>query len=610
MPGHTLKVTYNAGHSVFTCQCPDKKLPSIPENCNLTEYFSAVDAKCMAGLWAALLNERRIAVVATKPSRLSATVQAANATLFPMSWQHIFIPILPEHLVDYLLAPMPFLVGVPRAVMETVKMSEIGDVVILDADENVLKTPFNDLESLPAEVVSNLKKSLSDKNVLGDAVSKAFLRALVCIIGGYHEAISMEIGKSITFDPEVFVRTRKHMQPFLRKILQSQIFQQFIDERLELLNSGRGFSDEFELALFSEKTNRGNAQRLKQQYKDWAKTVKKEGGAFFKTVKDKARQGGRNIRSAMKGLKNKVPRTGSRPPSVNTVEDGRLSYGVSPVSSDSSDSNEDWYPPRASPPVLPLDLLTEMESLFSGDSAHKSATLLHNKQYASSGPINKANTLTPNIPPRLPTRPSLPNRYPIISTKQLVDTSDAPTPPPRTHGCTNSTFVSHIIKNDVNGHIAFQISPIHFTEMEKDSTKLKLNTSLDQRKLSWSPSLNPPPVSLRNKHSATSTLSVPCTPIRTSEPATTSCTRRDIESPRHTVFNGLQIFKPSDSDSDLIQLDASGRDSSPKLEDFDPLKCNKKKDSQSKGSTDSALLQEYGLDFSQCVWNDVPNKSS
>lgn len=74
----------------------------------------------MAGLWAALLNERRIAVVASKPSRLSATVQAANATLFPMSWQHIFIPILPEHLIDYLLAPMPFLVGVPRAVMEVI----------------------------------------------------------------------------------------------------------------------------------------------------------------------------------------------------------------------------------------------------------------------------------------------------------------------------------------------------------------------------------------------------------------------------------------------------------------------------------------------------------
>ncbi|XP_021192917.3 DENN domain-containing protein 1A isoform X4 [Helicoverpa armigera] len=407
MPGHTLRVTYNAGHSVFTCQCPDSKLPSIPENCNLTEYFSAMDTKCMAGLWAALLHERRVAIVASKPSRLSACVQAANATLFPMSWQHIFIPILPKHLVDYLLAPMPFLIGVPRSVMESVRMSEIGDVVILDVDANELKTPFNDLEGLPSDLVSNLKKALSDKNALGDAVSRAFLRALVSLIGGYRDAIKIENGQLITFNPEAFVRTRKNMQPFLTKILQSQIFRQFIDERLDLLNSGRGFNDEFEVECnhYADKLNTGSGQKLKQQYRDWAKTVKKEGGAFFKTVKDKAnpavqsavktvRQGGKNVKSAVKGLKNKMPRTGSRPSSINTTDDSRFSCGsATPVSSDSSDSSPTNnpsteratatrptpsrlsvgrpQPPREPPPALPLDLLTEMEYLFDTKKAQR-----------------------------------------------------------------------------------------------------------------------------------------------------------------------------------------------------------------------------------------------
>lgn len=39
MPGHTLKVTYNAGASVFSCQCPDAKLPSIPENVSPTAFI-------------------------------------------------------------------------------------------------------------------------------------------------------------------------------------------------------------------------------------------------------------------------------------------------------------------------------------------------------------------------------------------------------------------------------------------------------------------------------------------------------------------------------------------------------------------------------------------
>lgn len=42
-----------------------------------------------------------------------------------------------------------------------------------------------------------------------------------------------------------------------------------------------------ECSHYADKLNTGSGQKLKQQYRDWAKTVKKEGGAFFKTVKDK-----------------------------------------------------------------------------------------------------------------------------------------------------------------------------------------------------------------------------------------------------------------------------------------------------------------------------------
>ena len=38
--------------------------------------------------------------------------------MYPMTWQHIFIPILPMPLIDYLLAPMPFLIGVPEQVLQ------------------------------------------------------------------------------------------------------------------------------------------------------------------------------------------------------------------------------------------------------------------------------------------------------------------------------------------------------------------------------------------------------------------------------------------------------------------------------------------------------------
>lgn len=90
-------------------------------------------------------------------------------------------------------------------------------------------------------------------------------------------------------------------------------------------------------------------------------------------------------------------------------------------------------------------------------------------------------TLSPCLPPRLPERPNLPLRYPIISTRKLVDISDAPTPPPRATPA-NANFVSYITKNDVNSATNFHTSTIRFTE-GKDKAKLKLTISSNHRKV-------------------------------------------------------------------------------------------------------------------------------
>lgn len=85
---------------------------------NLTEYYSAVDAHNMMMVFASMLYERRIIFTSKRLSRLSACVQACNALIYPMIWQHIYIPVLPLSLIDYLLAPMPFLIGVPTATLQ------------------------------------------------------------------------------------------------------------------------------------------------------------------------------------------------------------------------------------------------------------------------------------------------------------------------------------------------------------------------------------------------------------------------------------------------------------------------------------------------------------
>ncbi|XKL60307.1 hypothetical protein PGB90_001323 [Kerria lacca] len=387
--GINLSVSIHPSLKEFVCEAPSQfKLPSIPENRNLTEYYNAVDNHNMMIIFASMLYERRIIFTSKKLSRLSACVQSANALLYPMSWQHIFIPVLPQSLIDYLLAPMPYLIGLPHSLIKNIKRNDLGDVVILDADNNAVETPFHDLESLPADVVHNLQKQLRNRaSVLGDGVSRAFLRALVQLIGGYRDALKISQGKKITFSQEAFVESRpSSIQPFLKKMLELQIFQQFIEERLDLLNAGLGFSDEFELEVCNYSDKSGSKL---QQYKEWVHTMRKEGTAFFKTVKNRAnpavksavktvKERGKDVRSVYKGFRSKLKDKKENPnsvPSSPTTDRAHFSTSDLKLSSSgakgdrsqfhlleeatisSSQSNEDLSP-------LNMDLMGDLQDVI------------------------------------------------------------------------------------------------------------------------------------------------------------------------------------------------------------------------------------------------------
>ena len=187
---------------------------------------------------------------------------------------------------------MPFLIGVPAPVMQHVRLDELGEVVILDADANKITSPFRDLVHLPEEVVTNFRRHQKSygKDLSGDTVPRLFLRAIVHLIGGYRGALKMRPGEKITFDDRAFVSTRSaNVQPFLESILELQIFRQFIEDRLEMLNQGKGGSDEFEkeIVFFSQKLAQSAhpGYKIKSQAAAFGSSVKKESGAIVKAVK-------------------------------------------------------------------------------------------------------------------------------------------------------------------------------------------------------------------------------------------------------------------------------------------------------------------------------------
>ncbi|XP_029791265.1 DENN domain-containing protein 1B isoform X4 [Suricata suricatta] len=254
---------FSAAHSYFIA--PDVTgLPTIPESRNLTEYFVAVDVNNMLQLYASMLHERRVIITSSKLSTLTACLHGSVALLYPMYWQHIYIPVLPPHLLDYCCAPMPYLIGIHASLIE----------------------------------VSALKNKLKKQSTAtGDGVARAFLRAQAALFGSYRDALRYKPGEPITFCEESFVKHRSSlMKQFLETAVNLQLFKQFIDGRLAKLNAGRGFSDVFEEEITSGGFCGGNPR----SYQQWVHTVKK-GGALFNTAMTKATPA---VRTAYKFAKN------------------------------------------------------------------------------------------------------------------------------------------------------------------------------------------------------------------------------------------------------------------------------------------------------------------
>jgi hypothetical protein len=63
-------------------------------------------------LFSALMCERRVIMVSSSLSTLSSCVHGALATLYPLVWEQVLVPIVPASLLNFACAPMPFVMGV------------------------------------------------------------------------------------------------------------------------------------------------------------------------------------------------------------------------------------------------------------------------------------------------------------------------------------------------------------------------------------------------------------------------------------------------------------------------------------------------------------------
>ncbi|KAL4622858.1 suppression of tumorigenicity 5 protein-like isoform X1 [Arapaima gigas] len=235
-PGKTIKVkTFlpGAGNEVMELRRP---MDSRLEHVDLESLFRSLSVRQVIRVFASLLFERRVIFIADKLSTLSSCMHAVVALLYPFSWQHTFIPVLPSSMVDIVCCPTPFLVGLLSS-----SLPKLKDLPVEEMDDEASLLPRKLQAALEQsleqrnDIISQDSDSESDEenNSLNSLVSEAFIRFFLETVGHYSLFLAQNEHGERVFQREAFRKSvaSKSVRRFLGVFMESQMFAGFIQDR-------------------------------------------------------------------------------------------------------------------------------------------------------------------------------------------------------------------------------------------------------------------------------------------------------------------------------------------------------------------------------------------
>ncbi|KAK9099496.1 hypothetical protein Syun_026541 [Stephania yunnanensis] len=106
-------------------------------------------------MFAGALLEKQIVIVCSNLGILSACVLSIIPLIRPYQWQSLLMPVLPNDMLEFLDAPVPYVVGVKNKTSEV--QSKLSNAILVDANRNQVK--YSGVPQLPKQ--KELFRSLS-----------------------------------------------------------------------------------------------------------------------------------------------------------------------------------------------------------------------------------------------------------------------------------------------------------------------------------------------------------------------------------------------------------------------------------------------------------------
>eukprot|EP01118_Nematostelium_gracile_P003011 TRINITY_DN13456_c0_g1_i1.p1 TRINITY_DN13456_c0_g1~~TRINITY_DN13456_c0_g1_i1.p1 ORF type:complete len:655 (+),score=146.82 TRINITY_DN13456_c0_g1_i1:67-2031(+) len=379
--------------------------PNLFSNMNFKPLFENMLVGNIMCLFAALLLERRIVIYSTNLPKLTNCIHAVVSTLHPLKWHYIYVPILPNALLDYCMAPMPFLVGVHSSAVKILKKMPTEEIFFVDLDEKNVELPNTDLKILPdtgklrQNLEFNLLQGKRNDGLLDSNISECFRSWFYPLFGNYVSFL-VKVEDHYEFKKDDWLRAsiNKNNQKFMEVFLVAQMFERFIAESEELGPNENIFEktavepppkkdiiDQLNVfkAIGSERaqilTEKGKTQ-LTQLSKSASWRAQQQISQFSTKAKERIQDiktsGGQKVVLAP------LPQNGS--PQNGSTQNGNVQNGIPP-------------PPRNKP--LPLLPITQSRS-FDQSSPVKEASLIDFDFFG---------------PPKLPPKPDHQRDTPIFS---------------------------------------------------------------------------------------------------------------------------------------------------------------------------------------------------
>ena len=113
-----------------------------PPNVHVSSILERFESEEILKLLGAMLSERRVLIIGKHFVSVARCVIASISMLYPFRWQHVLLPVVPDHLIALTLSPMPYILGMRSSQFESLGVEygeALGSVVVANLDQATVR---------------------------------------------------------------------------------------------------------------------------------------------------------------------------------------------------------------------------------------------------------------------------------------------------------------------------------------------------------------------------------------------------------------------------------------------------------------------------------------